>query len=107
MDILQCPKCGYSRQALDHKIHKDICPSCGIVYRKWLTQNNGEEGFSLTHADSPMMRHALPTGSTKSLHGKHLRSKELYKKDGALNSKLTTLGIATSCAVILLLLYLA
>jgi transcription initiation factor TFIIIB Brf1 subunit/transcription initiation factor TFIIB len=34
--ITQCPKCHYARQAWDNKNHPEICPSCGIVYRKWL-----------------------------------------------------------------------
>ena len=33
-----CPKCRYQRQAIDHGIHPDICPNCGIVYSKWLAK---------------------------------------------------------------------
>jgi hypothetical protein len=38
-----CPKCRYQRQAIDHSVHADICPNCGIVYSKWLAKQSIEE----------------------------------------------------------------
>jgi hypothetical protein len=40
MNITICPKCRYQRQAIDHNIHTDICPSCGIVYSKFIAKQN-------------------------------------------------------------------
>ena len=37
-----CPKCRYQRQTMDHNIHADICPNCGIVYSKWLAKQSVE-----------------------------------------------------------------
>lgn len=36
-----CPKCQYRRTAIDSQVHADICPACGIVYSKWLANQNG------------------------------------------------------------------
>jgi hypothetical protein len=33
-----CPKCRYQRQSIDHTIHPDICPHCGIVYSKFIAK---------------------------------------------------------------------
>ncbi|WP_323813609.1 hypothetical protein [Cellvibrio sp. NN19] len=33
-----CPKCHYQRQPIDQHIHADICPSCGIVYSKFIAK---------------------------------------------------------------------
>lgn len=38
--MAQCPKCLYVRQSIDTQIHPDICPACGIVYKKWLNRHN-------------------------------------------------------------------
>ncbi|MEO6172674.1 MAG: hypothetical protein ABIP02_06110 [Arenimonas sp.] len=38
--MTSCPKCNYIRQAIDSHTHPDICPSCGIVYSKWLAKQN-------------------------------------------------------------------
>jgi len=35
-----CPKCQYTRTAIDSNIHPDVCPSCGIVYGKWVAKQN-------------------------------------------------------------------
>lgn len=35
-----CPKCRYQRQAIDHTIHPDVCPNCGIVYSKFIAKQN-------------------------------------------------------------------
>jgi hypothetical protein len=37
-----CPKCRYQRQTIDHNIHPDICPSCGIVYSKFIAKHTQE-----------------------------------------------------------------
>lgn len=37
-----CPKCRYQRQTIDHNIHPDICPSCGIVYSKFIAKHSAE-----------------------------------------------------------------
>ncbi|MGV8835195.1 hypothetical protein [Cellvibrio sp.] len=37
-----CPKCRYQRQTIDHNIHPDICPSCGIVYSKFIAKHSPE-----------------------------------------------------------------
>lgn len=37
-----CPKCRYQRQSIDHNIHPDICPSCGIVYSKFIAKQEQE-----------------------------------------------------------------
>ena len=51
MAINICPKCRYQRQAIDHNIHPDICPNCGIVYSKFIAKQVQENlphdsGFS-------------------------------------------------------------
>lgn len=33
-----CPKCSYQRREMDSSVHEDVCPSCGIVYSKWLAR---------------------------------------------------------------------
>lgn len=33
-----CPRCRYQRQAADVRLDKRVCPSCGIVYNKFLEQ---------------------------------------------------------------------
>lgn len=38
--ITICPKCNYQRQSIDHTIHADVCPSCGIVYSKFIAKQN-------------------------------------------------------------------
>lgn len=38
--ITICPKCHYQRQPIDHTIHADVCPSCGIVYSKFIAKQN-------------------------------------------------------------------
>lgn len=35
-----CPKCRYQRQSIDHTIHPDVCPNCGIVYSKFMAKQN-------------------------------------------------------------------
>lgn len=40
MIINICPKCRYQRQAIDHSIHADVCPNCGIVYSKFIAKQN-------------------------------------------------------------------
>ena len=35
-----CPKCQYQRATSDSQVHSDICPSCGIVYSRWLAKQN-------------------------------------------------------------------
>lgn len=45
-----CPKCRYQRQAIDHNIHPDICPSCGIVYSKFIAKHTQE---NLPHDADP------------------------------------------------------
>jgi len=30
-----CPKCHYTRQAIDAHVHEGLCPACGIAYAKW------------------------------------------------------------------------
>lgn len=40
MNITICPKCSYQRQSIDHNIHADICPGCGIVYSKFIAKQN-------------------------------------------------------------------
>lgn len=45
-----CPKCRYQRQAIDHNIHPDICPSCGIVYSKFIAKNSQE---NIAHDSDP------------------------------------------------------
>lgn len=42
MSINVCPKCRYQRQVIDHAIHPDICPSCGIVYSKFIAKHTQE-----------------------------------------------------------------
>jgi hypothetical protein len=42
MRINICPKCRYQRQSIDHNIHPDICPSCGIVYSKFIAKTTQE-----------------------------------------------------------------
>jgi hypothetical protein len=37
-----CPKCRYQRQTIDHNIHPDICPNCGIVYSKFIAKHMQE-----------------------------------------------------------------
>ena len=38
MPIILCPKCNYQRQPHDASVHTDICPSCGIVYSKFIAR---------------------------------------------------------------------
>lgn len=38
MPITSCPKCNYQRQAHDAQVHPDICPRCGIAYRKFMAR---------------------------------------------------------------------
>jgi hypothetical protein len=45
-----CPKCRYLRQAIDHSIHPDICPNCGIVYSKFIAKKTQE---NLPHDTGP------------------------------------------------------
>jgi hypothetical protein len=33
-----CPKCQHRRLPSDKHVHPEICPSCGIVYGKWLAK---------------------------------------------------------------------
>lgn len=33
-----CPKCKYARKAIDAEVMEEICPSCGIVYQKWIAR---------------------------------------------------------------------
>lgn len=40
MTMTQCPKCRYQRQVIDHNIHADVCPNCGIVYSKFIAKQN-------------------------------------------------------------------
>ncbi len=40
MSIRICPKCRYQRQPIDHNIHPDVCPHCGIVYSKFIARQN-------------------------------------------------------------------
>ena len=42
MNINLCPKCRYQRQSIDHNIHPDICPNCGIVYSKFIAKQTQE-----------------------------------------------------------------
>lgn len=35
-----CPKCQHQRLTSESHVHSEICPSCGIVYRKWLAKEN-------------------------------------------------------------------
>lgn len=42
MTITLCPKCRYQRQPIDHNIHADICPGCGIVYSKFIAKHTQE-----------------------------------------------------------------
>jgi hypothetical protein len=42
MTVNVCPKCRYQRQTIDHNIHPDICPSCGIVYSKFIAKHSPE-----------------------------------------------------------------
>lgn len=42
MTITICPKCRYQRQTIDHNIHPDICPNCGIVYSKFIVKHTQE-----------------------------------------------------------------
>jgi hypothetical protein len=37
-----CPKCTYVRRPEDGELNPLICPSCGIVYSKWLARQKGE-----------------------------------------------------------------
>ena len=37
--MTECPKCHYQRVAIDAQINPDICPSCGIVYAKWIARH--------------------------------------------------------------------
>jgi len=46
--MTRCPKCQYTRLAIDNQLHPDICPSCGIVYSKFLArQNEVDEDISI------------------------------------------------------------
>lgn len=45
-----CPKCRYQRQTIDHNIHPDICPNCGIVYSKFIAKHTQE---NLPHDSEP------------------------------------------------------
>lgn len=45
-----CPKCRYQRQAIDHSIHPDVCPGCGIVYSKFIAKHTQE---NLPHDSEP------------------------------------------------------
>jgi len=45
-----CPKCRYQRQSIDHNIHPDICPGCGIVYSKFIAKHTQE---NLPHDANP------------------------------------------------------
>jgi hypothetical protein len=42
MTINICPKCRYQRQSIDHNIHPDLCPGCGIVYSKFMAKYTHE-----------------------------------------------------------------
>lgn len=42
MTIAICPKCRYQRQTSDQAIHPDLCPSCGIVYSKFIAKHMHE-----------------------------------------------------------------
>ncbi|MDO8342957.1 MAG: hypothetical protein Q7T48_07150 [Cellvibrio sp.] len=42
MTITICPKCRYQRQTSDQALHPDICPSCGIVYSKFIAKKTQE-----------------------------------------------------------------
>jgi hypothetical protein len=39
----ECPKCHYTRTPIDQQVNLEICPSCGIVYRKWIAQHQAPE----------------------------------------------------------------
>ena len=42
--MIQCPKCGYTRQNKDANVHEGICPACGIAYQKWLDRQLSTTG---------------------------------------------------------------
>ena len=48
--MLKCPKCRYIRQQIDVQVNNAICPSCGIVYEKWLALQQAPE------KDSPVVK---------------------------------------------------
>lgn len=41
--MIECPKCHYQRRAIDSHINADICPSCGIVYSKWVARHQATQ----------------------------------------------------------------
>lgn len=41
--VTTCPKCHYQRAAIDAQMNPDICPSCGIVYAKWIARQQATE----------------------------------------------------------------
>jgi len=45
--MIQCPKCQYVRSAQDNQVNADICPACGIVYKKWLAHQQIAERVEL------------------------------------------------------------
>ncbi|HEY7774148.1 MAG TPA: hypothetical protein VIC26_13270 [Marinagarivorans sp.] len=54
--ISQCPKCQYERQVWDNKTHPEVCPQCGIVYRKWLAKQAAEEAATSASSTSSSNR---------------------------------------------------
>lgn len=36
--MTSCPKCHYTRRAIDDQVNPAICPACGIVYDKWIAK---------------------------------------------------------------------
>jgi hypothetical protein len=40
--VMKCPKCQYKRTEKDNYVMAEICPGCGIVYKKWIITHHPE-----------------------------------------------------------------
>lgn len=57
--MIKCPKCHYVRQQIDAQVNSSICPSCGIVYEKWLARQQAANPVRNSEADG-----TVPTTSS-------------------------------------------
>jgi hypothetical protein len=48
--MTECPKCHYIRRPDDQEQHAEICPACGIMYKKWIARHDISGSIRTTEA---------------------------------------------------------
>jgi len=57
---MHCPKCNYQRKSSDTHIHPDVCPSCGVVYSKFLDMHSNAPESTSPQSHSAVTKLKLP-----------------------------------------------